>query len=318
MRYDAMRCGAATRSGAMRCGAARCGDRLAQIWIRLIKLFTNRVARKLLQKLVTTMSHIVLSVMTPKFCKCAGANLRQKLKATCAQGASPLNALSSPQRCIVTWADARELVSWAALGSPGLRWIAMDLKVGKFVWASLARPSMFTFHANIVCQWPCAEECFTISAYSEAWLRAPRAHTHWIDALECFDRQIQLKCLRHGHAKKETISWPKFQNIVVSMCTKCYIAEVLLQIAVHSFLLSSGHETFVSLYQILMEALLTSAILPKLCVDSAIILLPAAVRNCPAICQLHSPLAALWPECGHTLWRNVATACGQKWSQLCG
>ena len=93
MRYDAVRCGA-TRCGAMRCGAAQCGDRLAQIWIRLIKLFTNRVARKWPRKLVATMSHIVWSVITPNFCKCAGANLTQKLKATCAQGASPLNASS--------------------------------------------------------------------------------------------------------------------------------------------------------------------------------------------------------------------------------
>ena len=61
---------------------------------------------------------------------------------------------------------------------------------------------------------------------------------------------------------------------------------------IHDF--NSGHETF--------DALLTIAISPKLCVDSAIILLPAAVPNYPAICQLHSPLAALLPECGHTLW----------------
>lgn len=96
---------------------------------------------------------------------------------------------------------------------------------------------------------------------------------------------------------------------------------------------NSGHETF--------DALLTIAISPKLCVDSAIILLPAAVPNCPAICQLHSPLAALLPECGHTLWpqcghtlwpevatvvwpefrspkTNMATNCGHKVATLFG
>ena len=125
------------------------------------------------------------------------------------------------------------------------------------------------------------------------------------------------------------------------MCTKCYIAQVLLQIAAHSLLLNSGHDTFVSLYQISLEALLTSAMLQKLCVYSAIILLRAAVRNCPAICQFHSALAALWPECGHTLWpecgntlwpevatvvrpefrspkANMATNCGHKVATLFG
>ena len=115
----------------------------------------------------------------------------------------------------------------------------------------------------------------------------------------------------------------------------------MLQNAAHSLLLNSGHETFVSLYQISLEALLTSAMLQKLCVDSAIILLRAAVRNCPAICQFHSPLAALWPECGHTLWpecghtlwpevatvvwpefrspkTNMATNCGHKVATLFG
>ena len=71
------------------------------------------------------------------------------------------------------------------------------------------------------------------------------------------------------------------------------------------------------------------------------ILLPAAVPNCPAICQLHSPLAALLPECGHTLWpqcghtlwpevatvvwpefrspkTNMATNCGHKVATLFG
>ena len=95
MRCNAVRCGA-MRCGAMRCGAARCGDRSAQIWIRLEKIFTDLVARKWPRKLPTTVSHIVWSVITLKFCKCAGANLKEKLKETCAQRASPLNASSSP------------------------------------------------------------------------------------------------------------------------------------------------------------------------------------------------------------------------------
>ena len=98
-----------------------------------------------------------------------------------------------------------------------------------------------------------------------------------------------------------------------------------------SLLLHSGHETFVSLYHKSLESFLTSAILPKLCVYSAIIFLPAAVRNCLAIWQLHSPLVAVWPECGHTLWpecgdscvarfrspkTNMATNCGHKVATL--
>ena len=90
------------------------------------------------------------------------------------------------------------MLSKPALGWAGLGCIGMDLGLDGLGWAGLARPHVFTFHANIVCQLHCDAQRFDISA------AAPCAHTraHSMYTNECVDIKVHVNCLRRKGVPK--------------------------------------------------------------------------------------------------------------------
>ena len=99
------------------------------------------------------------------------------------------------------WRATRKLLSRLALSSPDLSCIEMDLRFDVLWRAGLARPHVFTFHANIVCQLQCAAQRFNTSADSEAWPRHARTRTlnvrKWM-----FLCKVYVNCLRHKGVPK--------------------------------------------------------------------------------------------------------------------
>jgi len=94
------------------------------------------------------------------------------------------------------------VLSKPALGWAGLGCIGMDLALDGHGWASLARPHVFTFHANIVCKLHCDAQRFDISADSSMTAPCARTRAHSMYTNECVDIKVHVNCLRHKGVPK--------------------------------------------------------------------------------------------------------------------